>query len=222
MVLACVYLLAATCCIENQNQKRDYYGVYKVNANQTPVTAASCRLKYHISHPVSWMKHALPETMSITPLGHCMTLEHALAEEAILTARAFLDGDGDVRGGPWSGPHVGSVGRSEMAKVRRLANQADDAAAARAAVLSYADTIADASPLKRHLANLKFGRDTAPFGAARKKKWSTCRKSPSGCEKRKRAGMKPGSAIFEYYKWGSDATGNRARANAKQHQKRNR
>ena len=222
MVLACVYLLAATCYIEHQDQNRRYYGVHKVNANQTPVTASACRLSYHKSHPVTWMKHAIPDTMNITPLGHCMTLKNALAEEAILTARAFVDGGDDVRGGPWSGPHVGSVGRSEMAAVRRVANREDDAAAARVAVLSHGDTIADASPLKRHLDNLKFGRDTAPFGAARKKKWSTRRKGPSGCEKRKRAGMKPGSGNWEYHKWGTDITANRATANAIQNPKRNR
>ena len=113
LVLALLYLLTATCYVENQDQQRRYYGVCKVNANQTRQTAAARRLAYHRSHPVAWMKHALPDTMSLSPVGHCMSMQNALAEETIHTACAFVDGGDAVRGGPWCGPHVGSVGRSE-------------------------------------------------------------------------------------------------------------
>ena len=220
LVLALLYLLTATCYVENQDQQRRYYGVCKVNANQTRQTAAARRLAYHKSHPVAWMKHALPDTMSLSPVGQCMSMQNALAEETIHTACAFVDGGDAVRGGPWCGPHVGSVGRSEMAAVRRLAEKAVDAAEARAGVLAHAARLPETSGMRKHCENLRFGRDTAPFGPARKSCWPQRRKGPSGCQKRKRAGLTPGSWAWEEHKWGSDVAANRASDNARQNAKR--
>ena len=193
MAFAIVYLLSATCYVNNQDEKRRYYGVCKVYANQIAESAVAARLAYHVSHLVDWMKHSIPETMTITPLGHVLSKQNALAEEAIRTAHAFMDGGDPVRGGPWSRPHVGSVGRSEMKAVCRKASRAEDAAAAREAVLAYVSNLTDTSPLRRHCENLKYGRDTAPFGGARKKEWSQRRGNLSGCQKRKNRGMVPGS-----------------------------
>ena len=203
MVLAVLYLLTATCYVQSREEERRYYGVCQVNANQTRQTATARRLSYHKSHPVAWVKHALPDTMGISPLGHCMSMQSALVEEAIRTARAFVDGGDAVRGGPWCGPHVGSVGRSEMGAVRRIAERAVDGAEARAGVLAHAAGLSESSGLRKHCENLRFGRDTAPFGPARKARWSKRRKYPSGCEKRKSAGMTPGNWPWEDHKWGS-------------------
>ena len=216
MVLAVLYLLTATCYVQSREEERRYYGVCQVNANQTRQTATARRLSYHKSHPVAWVKHALPDTMGISPLGHCMSMQSALVEEAIRTARAFVDGGDAVRGGPWCGPHVGSVGRSEMGAVRRIAERAVDGAEARAGVLAHAAGLSESSGLRKHCENLRFGRDTAPFGPARKARWSKRRKYPSGCEKRKSAGMTPGSWAWEDHKRGSDVAANRARNNAQQ------
>ena len=220
MVVAVVYLLTAVCWIENQEKERRYYGMCKVYKNRSAESAVERRLSYHKSHPVSWMKHSLPETMKITPLGHCMSLENALAEEAVRTASAFVDGGSDVRGGPWSGPHVGSVGRSDMTTVRRLASRATNSAEARAHVLAHAEGLPEDNSLRRHCENLAFGRDTAPLGPARKAKWTRRSKCPSGCEKRKRKGWQPGDWAWADHKWGSDVAANRQRNNAKRDRRR--
>ena len=108
----------------------------------------------------------------------------------------------------------------KMAAVRRLAEKAVDAAEARAGVLAHAARLPETSGMRKHCENLRFGRGTAPFGPARKSCWPQRRKGPSGCQKRKRAGLTPGSWAWEEHKWGSDVAANRASDNARQNAKR--
>ena len=67
-----------------------------------------------------------------------------------------------------------------MAAVRRLAERAVDAAEARAGVLAHAARLPETSGMRKHCENLRFGRDIAPFGPARKSCWPQRRKGPIG------------------------------------------
>ena len=220
MVLACCYLLTATVLLPNGvREQRRYYGIFKVKANQTRTSAAAKRLERRIATPVKWLRLAIANTMQIHPIGHVMSLEEALTQEAVFVAQALNQGGQPCRGGPWSCPHVGAQGRKEAAEVRRLAARAPDAAAARASVIAYARELSEKSYLRKHIEDKSFRIDSAEeiMGPpARKRK----KLSPSGNNKRKRKGLKPGTAAYNAHKWGSDVVANRSRDNEWQNSKR--
>ena len=139
MVVACCYLLVATVLSQRVLQQRRYYGVFKVEQNQTRASAEARRLERHEATPVKWLKTAT--ALEMRSVGHLMSVEQALAQEAILTAQALADGGDPCRGGPWACPHINAQGRREAAHVRRLVGRIGDPAARRAAVIEYARSL---------------------------------------------------------------------------------
>ena len=89
MVVACCYLLVAMVLSQRVLQQRRYYGVFKVKQNQTRASAEAKRLERHAATPVKWLKTAT--ALEMHSVGHLMSVEQALAQEAILTARALAD-----------------------------------------------------------------------------------------------------------------------------------
>ena len=140
------------------------------------------------------------DSLRLDPIGHVMNLDHALAQEAIVTARAFNDGGASVRGGPWAFPSMGCHAYSQMKEVRKLADQAADGAAARKQVLEYASRCG--GKFLKHCEDKDFHLDNAPFGKKRRMGKLT------GNQRRKRDGLVYGSAGFKTAKYGvqADAT----------------
>ena len=151
-VLACVYLLTAVCHVRNQQERRQYYGVFKLRKGQTREAAARRRLRRHQATPVKWLQvgGGHPRDESPRPPSDVGPRPRAGSH---LTARTLHDGSDPVRGGPWASPHVGHAGRGEAAAVRRLAARAADGAAARQAVMSYAASLPQNSYLNKHCQN---------------------------------------------------------------------
>ena len=160
MVVACCYLLVATVLLpRGVLQKRRYYGVFKVRQNQTRASAEARRLERHVATPVKWLKAA--RALEMRSVGHLMSVEQALAQEAILTAEALADGGDPCRGGPWACPHINAQGHKEAARVRRLVGRIRDPPDRRAAVIEYARSLPEASYLRKHIEDAPFRSDTA-------------------------------------------------------------
>ena len=155
-------------------------------------------------------------SMELKAVGHVMTLENALLEEAIQAAYSLADKGLASRGGPWSHPKLGRKGRDEAAAVRRLANRAPTSAAARASVLEYVRTLDADSYLYRHCLDLGFKRDSAEEHMAPPRVWKrkASGASQSGNQKRKRWGFRAGTQPYRQHKWGADVEENRRRNNA--------
>ena len=136
-MLACVYLLTAVLVLHGERVVRRYYGIFKMRSGQTRESARQRREKAHLERPVKWLRGCDPWTLKMDAVGHPMGVQDALLQEAILTAQALDDDEGPVRGGPWANPYMGSLGREEAAKVRRLAARASSPAEAREQVLEY-------------------------------------------------------------------------------------
>ena len=219
MPLACVYRVSATCSTNSGQELREYWGVFKVLANQTRESAWAARLRDHKTRPVVWLGAADVDSIKLTAIGHVMTVENALAEEAIQAAQALGDHRVPSRGGPWSHPKLGQKGFAESAAVRRLANRAPTPAAAREAVLEYARTLDADSYLYRHCLDLSFNRDSAEANMAppRVLKRKVSGASQSGNRKRIRWGFVSGTDSYNQHKWGADAKDNRKKNNAKRY-----
>ena len=214
MVVACCYLLTATILLpRGVQERRRYYGSFKIKAGSTRTSAASTRLERHIGTPVKWLCAALPDTLEMRPIGHAMSWQHALVEEAILSARAMTDGGDPCRGGPWANPHVGSKGREEAEQVCRLAARAVNAASARAAVIDYAQTLSSDSYLRRHIQNISYSDSAERMMGSPVVRKRRSGPSQSGNQKRVRQGLKPGTAAYKKHKWGADVVLNRRRDN---------
>jgi hypothetical protein len=152
-----------------------------------------------------------------------LTIENALAEEALLTAEAMMNRhDYYVRGGPWHGLRMGYKGNLEARQVSRIAYRwRDDRAQARVEVHVYAASRNDESSLKRHLEDRPFVRDSAE--PARLEAWPSARKargsrgasgkSRSGAWKRR--GMDPTSLKFKEHKYGGSPTAVKKKENRK-------
>ena len=191
---------------------REYFGITRVDANQSAASAVMAREAWCRELPVGHFKNAVWDTLQYRPLGHMMTLDNALAEEALLTAEAMRDHrDFYVRGGPWHGAHLGYKGNLEAKHVARFGYRwRDDRRQARVEVRAYAATRADKSSLRRHIEGRPFVRDSAEPG--RLESWAPERsprgrsgpsgKSRSGNSKRGSKGLKYGSTTFTESKWG--------------------
>lgn len=172
------------------------------------------REEQHNFTPVQWLSGAEPGSVKVVSQGHVMSYDNALVQEAIMTAQAMRDGGPPCRGGPWSHSNIGSSGREEIAMVQQLAAGASDPASARKAVAAYASGRAEDSYLKMHCENKCFRSDSGEefMGGYKKRRASTSGKSQSGCQKRYRAGLIPGSVEWERSKWASDWQANKARS----------
>ena len=219
MSSACCYVASALCwdAHSGSKQQRRYYGVFRVKGNQTKESAGLRRQQQHNSTPVQWLSGAEPGSVKLVPLGHVMSYEAALIQEAILTAEGMGDGGPACRGGPWSHCSIGASGREEIKMVQKLAAGASDPSAARRAVGTYATGRPDSSYLKMHCENKSFRSDSGEdfMGGYKKRRASTSGKSQSGCQKRKRAGLIPGTEPWEQSKWASDWKANKAASLAK-------
>ena len=107
-------------CKDDRGIVRWYFGITRVDAGQSAIGAVAARRRWCEALPVSHFKTGLLETLKYTPLGHLLKLEHALAEEALLTAEAMRNrelGHCFVRGGPWHGWQLGYKNNEESHKV---------------------------------------------------------------------------------------------------------
>ena len=218
MSQACTYILTGRCSTSAGWEERDYVGVFRVKANQTRESARSCREMNHVGKPVKWMQQSDPDSLEMKVVGHTMTVQEALVQEAILTASRYTSGTVPVRGGPWAHPHIGVAGRQEIKAVNRISARAENPAAARRAVLEYATSLSETSYLHMHCWNKPFRSDTAEAlmsarGGARRRR--TSGPSQSGARKRHRWGLTPGSDEFMRHKFGADVALNRANDLAK-------
>jgi hypothetical protein len=198
-------------------QERRYFGIFKIRGNQTKESAGLRRQQQHNSTPVQWLSGAVLGSVKLVPLGHVMGYGTALIQEAILTAQAMGEGGPPCRGGPWSHSNIGSSSREEVTEVQKLIAGASDLSAARKAVGTYATGRPESSYLKMHCENKSFRSDSGEnfMGAYKERRASTSGKSQSGCQKRKRAGLKPGTLAWEKSKWASDWKANKAASLAK-------
>jgi hypothetical protein len=217
--MACVYMLTAICEVNGTQTERWYWGVFRIYANQSKDSAAQARLAGHRERPVAWLRAARADTMTMRSVGHPMSLGHALLEEAVQAARALSDGGAPCRGGPWAHPKINSRGLAEAAEVRRLTANAETANVARAAVLTFAEGLGDASYLKRHCLNSRFRRDSgeAQMGPPRQPRRRASGQSQPGNVKRQRLGLRPGTYQYKQHKWGADVVANRRRDNQNRH-----
>lgn len=127
-------------CQDDRGVWRLYFGLTRVDAAQTAEGAVQRREEWCRALPVAHFRTAKWDTLEYTPLGHLMTLDNALAEEALLTAEAMKTmTDYNVRGGPWHGAKLGYRGNEECRQVARYAYRwRADRAQARAEVKAYA------------------------------------------------------------------------------------
>ena len=219
MSSACCYVASALCwdAHTGSKQERRYCGVFRVKGNQTKQSAWLRREQQHNSTPVEWLSGADPGSVKVAPQGHVMSYESALIQEAIMTAEAMGDGGPPCREGPWSHSNIGSSGREEIAKVQQLVARASSPSAARKAVRTCAAGRPESSYLKMHCENKSFRSDSGEdfMGGYKKRRATTSGKSQSGCQKRYRTGLKPGSVAWEKSKWASDWEANKAASLAK-------
>jgi hypothetical protein len=109
-------------CQDDRGVWRLYFGLTRVDAAQTAEGAVQRREEWCRALPVAHFRTAKWDTLEYTPLGHLMTLDNALAEEALLTAEAMKTmTDYNVRGGPWHGAKLGYRGNEECRQVARYA-----------------------------------------------------------------------------------------------------
>ena len=143
-----------------------------------------------------------------------MSYENALIQEAIMTAEAIGDGGPPCRGGPWSHSNIGSSGREEITLVQLFAARASNPVAARTVVGTYSSGRLDTSYLQMHCENKCFRSDLGEefMGGYKKRRATISGKSKSGCRKRYRAGLTPGSLAREKSKWASDWQANKAKS----------
>jgi|ETNmetMinimDraft_25_1059894.scaffolds.fasta_scaffold05070_3 hypothetical protein len=205
-------------CRDWRGVLRDYFGITRVRCNETAWSACVRRHQKCLERPVTHFRRMDPATLEYTPVGHLMTLEHALAEEALLTAEFFLDG-GFIRGGPWAAANVGATARSEIKRVAGLAGQSASRHTARLAVAALAGSLPEASSLRRHLANRPFKLDSGEVNTVRPAAppMRKSGRSLSGSQKRqkqaRRGLLKPGTGAYNKLKWGPSCKENRRKAN---------
>jgi hypothetical protein len=209
MVRARCYVATATVRVEGGVAVRRYAGMFKVNMNQTSNSARASRAQRHVTTPVKWLAALNPETFSLEPLGALMTVEHALAEEAILAARGIHDDEGAWRGGPWASPYIRQTSLVEAERVYRIWSRAPTAAAAREKVLEYGQTLDEDSYLRKHLLEASFSRDTAEAHMG----LPTGRRDASGHAKRVKKGWSYSDPLHKRHKFGADPAAGRKRNN---------
>ena len=206
MSAACCYMASALCYDSHtgSKQERRYCGIFRVKSNQSKESAALRRGEQHNTTPVKWLSGADPGSVEVVPQGHVMSYKNALIQEAIMTAQAMGDGGPPCRGGPWSQSIIGSVAREEIVTVQRLAARARDPGAAREAVGAYSAGLSEAGDLKTHCENRRFRSDSCEefMGGYKNRRTQTSGRPQSGCRKRYRAGLIPGSLAWEMSKCG--------------------
>ncbi len=188
---------------------RRYLGMFKVTANQTSDSARASRAQRHVRTPVKWLASLHPDTFSLKPLGALMTVDHALAEEAILAARGLHDDEGACRGGPWASPYIRQTSLAEAGRVYRIWSRAPTAAAAREQVLEYGRALDEGSYLRKHLLGASFSRDTAEPHMG----LPTGRRDASGHAKRVSKGWSYSDPLHKRHKFGADPDAGRRRNN---------
>ena len=220
MVLWVCYLAS---CVDIRGGPRDYYGITRVRVNQTPSGACERRKMHCLNKPVRHFGNMRPDTLTYKPLGHLMVLGNALAEEALLTATAYVAGD-FARGGPWQFPNLGASARKEVKAVARLAARFADRAEARRALHDHATKLPDTARLRRHLEDRPFASDSAEVSASGQPLAASKRRSGrsrSGSQKRKRLKLSPGTEAYDRHKWGPNAAENRQAADRRRRLKKN-
>ena len=205
-------------CRDWRGVLREYYGITRVRCNQTAPSACVRRHRRCLERPVAHFKRMNPSTLEYKPVGRLLAMEHALAEEALLTAESFLGG-AFVRGGPWAAANVGAAARSDMNRVVKLAEQSANRHAARIAVAALVGSLPEASSLRRHLEDKPFKVDSGEVSTVRPTA-PPMRKSGrtlSGNQKRqklcRRGLLKPGTGAYDKLKWGPSGTTSRKKAN---------
>ena len=186
--LWCCYLLSFRTA---RGEERRYYGATELRGQSSAQQACEVRKQYHATHPLKWVRNAVAYSLQIKPLD-VLTELNALAQEALLTAQALEGSEDSVRGACWSGPYMSAAWRDSAAAVREttwgLSGQR-----ARQALLSYAHTLAEEHPLRRHLAGEPFSGAKQPARTLPKLGRKTL--SASGHQKRMR--LREKSRIFK-------------------------
>jgi hypothetical protein len=131
------------------NKEKDYYGMTEVKYGQKKQRAGDIRKRYHVSHPLRCMSGAVVDSLYLEPLGHLMTKENCLLQEAINTAFA-MQHDTSVRGACYSCETIGAFLRSSAAQVRRVVGR-KSGQEARNALNTYVSTLDQEHPLSRHV-----------------------------------------------------------------------
>ena len=158
--LWCCYLLSFR---TDRGVERKYYGATEMRGNRSAQEACTVRKRYHATHPLKWVRSAVAYSLDIQPL-EALTELNALAQEALLTARALEDSEDSVRGACWSGPYMSAAWRDSAAAVRE-ATWGLSGQLARQALLRHAKTLAEDHPLRRHLAGEPFSGAKQPARA---------------------------------------------------------
>ena len=153
----CCYLLSFR---TDRGAERKYYGTTEMRGGRSAQEACKLRKQYHATHPLKWVRQAVADSLVIQPL-EALTELNALAQEALLTARALEDSEDSVRGACWSGPYMSAAWRGSAAAVRE-ATCGLSGQRARQALLNHANSLAEDHPLRRHLAGEPFSGAKQP------------------------------------------------------------
>ena len=222
IVMAVLWVVYLASCFDDRGCERLYYGVTRCLERQSAAAACARRRLACLERPVLHLQRMVADTLCYKPLGQRMSLQHALAQEAILTALAMSQGY-FARGGPWPFANLGAAARAEAERVAALAASASDTAAARRALLALAPQLPPASRLRRHVEDRPFKLDSAepalskvPPRASRRKSG----KSLSGNLKREKSKLKPGTVAYNRHKWGVEVQANRKVADRRRYVKR--
>ena len=161
-----LYTCYKATCKDDRGVWLMYFGITRVDATQSPSSAVQRREEWCRELPVAHLRNAAWDTLEYAPVGHLLTLDNALAEEALLTATAMRDvKDYFTRGGPWHGARLGFRGSEEARQVARLGYRwREDRQQARVQVNLYAKGRPDRSSLRRHIEDRPFVRDSAEPG----------------------------------------------------------
>jgi hypothetical protein len=95
------YILYAATCTERGVAKR-YVGIAGVRKGCSARAALLERRSWHLKERVAWFRGCDMATLSLRLLNSGLSLQQALADEALETARLAAEkGKAHVRGGPW-------------------------------------------------------------------------------------------------------------------------
>ena len=186
------------------------------------------------SRPVLWLRgcRGLSKLTLEPQLGRRVSLETGLALEAAMTATAWLEDPGRVRGGPWCLRRLSKTMQSEAKEVAVAVRSARSQHQQVVAVWAVAKQCSRQGALVRHLCGLcyrcgfKFQacactaractahrRSDAGFDPGLKRRSGT---SVSGSKKRKSRGWAATSDDYKRHKWGRHVKKARKRDNAVQ------
>ena len=165
------------------------------------------RRKWHLNKPPACMRGLEPASLELKIISRQKEKKCALSAEALCAAH-WISRDELTRGGPWLLSRLSGTDKAEVAQVAQCSTERQ---------VRALQGLSKAGHLYKHLQDKAFGssRSWSPSGTVMK------RLKASGCAKRKRRGLRYGSAAWEVAKWGStDPSGSRTSAQDKYNNKR--